>query len=244
MSSIEKTLNSLQPYVIGIRYLEGKPLVDVVFKEGWSVPEIKNIQRVKGDEGMNYYMLFSEVDNIGLDDLLEYVSGVIKINLEREKKHDLLKTKVKELQVIFKNNNLTKLMNLKFSFKDENLVPDLSDMDVDVEEEEINDVIDGPIDGPTEGPVETKESEGPIEYLDGEGKPLPLTEEELELIEEEKKAKAFLQSKHNKPNSNVKKIKNTKIELPPKPKKVPQLAGGCDCNETEACSLCIEDKDL
>jgi hypothetical protein len=33
MSNIQKTLDSLQPYVIGIRYLEGTPLVDVVFKE-------------------------------------------------------------------------------------------------------------------------------------------------------------------------------------------------------------------
>ena len=33
MSNIQKTLDSLQPYVIGIRYLEGTALVDVVFKD-------------------------------------------------------------------------------------------------------------------------------------------------------------------------------------------------------------------
>jgi hypothetical protein len=30
--NIQKTLDSLQPYVIGIRYLDGIPLVDVVLK--------------------------------------------------------------------------------------------------------------------------------------------------------------------------------------------------------------------
>ena len=81
MSNIQKTLDSLQPYVIGIRYLEGTPLVDVVFKEGWAVQEDPKIKMMKGNEEMNYYMLFSEVKGIGLDELLGFVDKTIKLNI-------------------------------------------------------------------------------------------------------------------------------------------------------------------
>ena len=94
MSNIQKTLDSLQPYVIGIRYLEGTALVDVVFKEGWTVIDDPTIKKIKGDEGLNYYMIFSESPNVGIDELLNYVSRVIKLNFEREKKHELLRVKV------------------------------------------------------------------------------------------------------------------------------------------------------
>ena len=113
-NTIQKTLDSLQPYVIGIRYLEGTVLVDAVFKEGWTVPEEPKIKTVKGDDCMIYYMLFSEVKGIGLDELLAYVSKVIKINLEREKKHELLRAKVNELKELFKRYSLEKLIGLKF----------------------------------------------------------------------------------------------------------------------------------
>jgi hypothetical protein len=56
-----------------------------VFKEGWTVIEDANIKKVKGDDGLNYYMIFSEIKGIGLDELLNYVGKVIKANLEREK---------------------------------------------------------------------------------------------------------------------------------------------------------------
>ncbi len=131
MSNIQKTLDSLQPYVIGIRYVEGTPVVDAVFKEGWSVPADNNVKMAKGDESMNYYMLFSESPNIGLDDLLAYVDKVIKLNLEREKKHELLRVKVNELKEVFKKNTLAKLTRLKFTFAEEELVGNLNDFDID-----------------------------------------------------------------------------------------------------------------
>ena len=64
---------------------------------------------------MNYFMIFSETNGIGLDELLGYVERTIKLNQEREKKHELLKAKVNELKEIFKKNSLSKLTRLKFS---------------------------------------------------------------------------------------------------------------------------------
>ena len=117
MANIQKTLDSLQPYVIGIRYVEGTPLVDAVFKEGWTIPEDNNIKRIKGNEEMNYVMIFSEVKGVGLDDLLGYVEKTIKLNQEREKKHELLRSKVNELKEMFKKYNIPQILYFNITNK-------------------------------------------------------------------------------------------------------------------------------
>ena len=253
--NIQKTLDSLQPYVIGIRYLEGTPLVDVVFKEGWNVPEDAKIKKIKGNDDMNYFMLLSEIPGVGLDELLAFVDKTIKLNIEREKKHDLLKVKFNELKEVFKKTSLDKLKNLKFTFTEEDLVPTLTEFDMDDFEEEI---IPQPL--PTEKLIpeeysiydeyeEVKITETPIEhtaYLDEDGKPIELSEDDMELLAEEARAeqnKKFLDSKNKKTDS--KKIAN-KVELPPKRKPVLETTidynSDCECGPDEACDKCIDSK--
>jgi len=129
MSKIQERLNALRPYVIGIRYLQGIQLVDAILKEGWTVPDSQLIHKEKVDGEENYYMFFSENDDIDIDDLLDYVHEVINLNIEREKKYDLLKEKVVELQKIFKDNSFTKLQRLKFTFNEPDIIPALIDME-------------------------------------------------------------------------------------------------------------------
>lgn len=245
MSNIQKTLDSLQPYVIGIRYLEGTALVDVVFKEGWSVQEQSNLKVVKGDEGMNYYMIFSETKGVGLDDLLDYVGKTIKLNLDREKKHDLLRVKVNELKEVFKKNSLTKLTRLKFTFEDEDLTPKIDEFDMEIEEIEPELMVE-----PAKIDETFKIQEPSIEnvaYVDEDGKAIEMTEEDRELIAEEARAernRQILESK--KQNSSVKKI-SSNVELPPKRKIEPvvntrQYTPECNCGEDEACDKCIDNK--
>jgi len=240
-NTIQKTLDSLQPYVIGIRYLEGTPLVDAVFKEGWNIPVEPKIKSIKGDEGLNYYMLFSEVKGVGVDELLAYVERVIQKNLEREKKHDLLRIKVDELKEVFKKNPLQKLMGLKFTFVEEDLVPKLDDFDLDIDEKPIQVV---------EEEVELEEiivpNLEPVPYLDENGKPIELSDEEREIFEEEARAernRQILEAKKQKTGATISK----KVELPPKRK--PEMAtptrnyvSTCDCGEDEACDKCIDSK--
>lgn len=249
MSNIQKTLDSLQPYVIGIRYVEGTPVVDVVFKEGWSVPSDNNVKMAKGDESMNYYMLFSDSPKIGLDDLLGYVERVIKLNLEKEKKHELLREKVNELKEIFKKTPLTKLNRLKFTFAEEELIPKLNDFDIDLDEEDeiqpmpINEESyeEEIIDQPTQAPTT------PATFLDENGNPIELTEEEREVLEEEARAERNRKAIQNKQKPKVSNKPN--IELPPrkKPEMVVTESYGndtdCDCGPNEACSKCIDSKD-
>lgn len=228
MSNIQKTLDSLQPYVIGIRYLEGTPLVDAVFKEGWTVPEDPKVKKVKGNDEMNYFMLFSEIEGIGLDELLAYVKKTIDINVEREKKHDLLREKVNELKEVFKKNSLDKLKRLKFTFNEEDLVPKLNDFDIDIddtyEEEEVTETVTPNLypenveEYATSGEekFENEIDEQQHTYLDENGNPIELSEEELEIIEEEERARKNIEYlKSKKQTEKVKNVSN-KVELPPR----------------------------
>lgn len=228
MSNIQKTLDSLQPYVIGIRYLEGTPLVDAVFKEGWTVPEDPKVKKVKGNDEMNYFMLFSEIEEIGLDELLAYVKKTIDINVEREKKHDLLREKVNELKEVFKKNSLDKLKRLKFTFNEEDLVPKLNDFDIDIddtyEEEEVTETVTPNLypenveEYATSGEekFENEIDEQQHTYLDENGNPIELSEEELEIIEEEERARKNIEYLKSKKQTEKVKNASNKVELPPR----------------------------
>lgn len=241
MSQLQKTLDSLQPYVIGIRYVEGTPVVDVVFKEGWTVPEDSLVKKAKGDESMNYYMLFSDSPKIGLDELLTYVDKTIKLNQEREKKHELLRAKVNELKELFKNNSLQKLTRLKFTFTEEDLLPSLNDFDLD--DETIEDYEEEMV---TEEAPKQIMTEQPVAYLDEDGNPIEMSEEEKELLEEERRAEQNLKILNSKKKEGSKVKFSNKVELPPKK----QLAVAsedysnydCDCGPDEACEKCIDSK--
>jgi len=253
MSNIQKTLDSLQPYVIGIRYVQGVPLVDVIYKEGWTVPEDKSIKKVKGDEGMNYYMIFSEAEGIGLDELLADVERTIKFNQEREKKHELLKVKVNELKELFKKHPLTKLNKLKFVLGEEDLVPNLNDFDVDdelddftpqpnhVAEPKVHDVIEEEIPEPT--------FTEPSTYVDENGNPIEMSDDEREMLEEEARAERNRAMMAKKKESAISKV-SKKVELPPK-RKIEMAINeqhdydtDCECGPNEACDKCIDKKDL
>lgn len=224
MSNIQKTFDALQPYVVGIRYVEGVPVVDAVFKEGWTVPQEQTIKTLKGDETLNYFMIYSEGENTGIDELLGFVGKTIKINQEREKKHELLRLKVEELKVLFKQNTLEKLTRLKFSFSDEDLIPKLNDFDLNIDEDtslveepkqqEIIIVKDPDNFDIYNGEVDDKQNQtiNHIAYLDENGNAIEYSEEELEMLEEETRAernRKYLETKNPKQNK-------VKIELPPK----------------------------
>ena len=215
---------------------------------------------IKGNDDLNYYMLLSEVPGVGLDELLAFVDRTIKLNIEREKKHDLLKVKFAELKEVFKKTSLDKLKTLKFTFTEEDMVPSLKEFEMeDFDEEEVitpqplapeeikyqeyepgveenfvngeyvEDVIDTPIDY--------------APYLDENGKPIELSEEEREILAEEaraEKARQYLESK-----GKTKKIAS-KVELPPKRKPVLEssssYSGDCECGPDEVCQVCASSK--
>jgi hypothetical protein len=213
-------------------------VVDAVFKDGWTLPESETIKKAKGNDELNYYMIFSEKEDIGVDELLDYVRMTINVNIEREKKHELLKEMVNDLKLVFKKNTLTNLRRLRFTFGEEEVVPDLSEFDLDeppTEKLEITNEI---------GLGEIKEVPVVEPLIESEPE-VPLTEEDIEILEEEKRAATFFElQKQQKLVGISKKISST-IELPPKRKQeeyTETIVADCECGPDEACEKCIETK--
>jgi hypothetical protein len=238
MANIQKTLDSLQPYVIGIRYSQGLPLVDTVFKEGWTLPESQTIKKAKGNDEMNYYMIYGETPSITIDNLLEYVGLVIKANQEKEKKQELLKIKFDEMKKLFKTLPLTKLQLLRFNFE-EVLDDEISINDVDIEinedtqpeqEEEI-----------IKPQIKIEQKQQIARLVDAEGNPELITEEDIEFEEEEARAARNREILQKKSPSVI----STKIELPPRRTQTISTEtinnySECECSENEACEKCID----
>lgn len=236
MSKIQEMLDSLQPYVVGIRYLNGIQIVDAVFKEGWNIPNSDVIKKEFVDKSQNYYMFYTEKEGSTIDDLLTYVEGIIAINIEREKKYILLKSKVEELKKLFKEKSLNELEELKFSFNKPGVMPSLSDMDnFDLKDGVVEDTVK----------KENKQIVEPTKDTQTSKK-----KNNLESIVEGLEGKLDSSVKHplgqDKP-SNLTNIKGQKIELPPKDKKivveeyeVPKVV--CKCGPGDVCPACEEEK--
>ena len=234
MANLQQTLDALQPYVIGIRYVDKVPVIDAVFKDGWTLPDSDIITKVKGNQDLNYFMIYSDKDGVGLDELLAYIDTTIKANIEREKKHELLKEKVNELKELFKRTTLLKLKRLKFAFNDEDLLPEINEFDLDDTNEPEN---------IKQEPIVTEQINVPQPPPESS---FALTEEDMEILEEEKRAENFKQMQEAKKlNGQVKKL-SSKVELPPKkvlqPNNDEYEEFDCNCGPEEACEKCIDRK--
>lgn len=239
MSTIQEKINTLQPYLSGIRYLDGLQLVDATFKDGWVIPDSKIIRKEKIEN--NYFMFFSEDKSVTIDDLLDYIGSIIELNIEREKKYELLRLKVKELQELFKEYPLSKLETLNFSFNNpvnDNDIPDFSVFDINKDTNESTPEINN-----------VHETED--EYYDED-------EDEYEKearLHEEAAIRAQQEKLMSKVGSNIKsKAKHiNNIELPPKGKAIEvevydlpesMKEGDCNCGPEEACPKCLDEKSL
>lgn len=218
MSKIQQRLDSLQPYINGIRYVQGMQIVDAMFKEGWTVPNSEVIRKELVDKEQNYYMFFSEKEGVTFDDLLDYVQNIIKINIERENKNLLFKERVKELQTIFKENSLNKLQTLKFTFSDELLTPSL--MDVGISED-----FNTSLGGETSDDVETTEEAAPVTN---------------EVFEEAKPV--MMESRTITANGQNIELPPKKVVLEDYSIPEENKLGDCSCGENEACNKCLDYK--
>jgi hypothetical protein len=226
--NIQKRIESLQPYVLQFRFLNGVSIVDAVFKNGWKVPDSQLIQAVKGEDSeSNYYMIYTEREDLGIDDVLDFIERVIEINIEREKKYELLKVKTEELKELFRKTPLSKLQDMKFVLGNEKLVPDT--MPDDFDEIKIDDVDDSTIEDLSKEEIDETIDDSSIE------------EEDKEDLDGASNVEA------NTNNPVIERVGNQEIELPPKGEKIvveeykePTVI--CKCGPDEMCPVCIEEK--
>jgi hypothetical protein len=227
MSNINKRIKELTPYVLGIRFKDTLSVVDTNFKEGWELPPSNDIGYETMASKPNYYMLYPNNEDIGVDEMLDYVGYVIKVNVEREMKIELLQVKIRELKEIFGNYSLETCKTLKFNFSD--TLNDTSD------DEDYN----IPIMSNKEG-EDKKEKEITSEINESSG------------IEEVNASKTKQDDKSDEDVrrfNQTAKVGNETFDLPPKKGdkimvedfEEPQVVCKCDPNDpNDVCPVCIE----
>lgn len=126
---IQEKLNSLRPYVTGLRFVKDLPVVDLVLKEGWNMFESDKVSYKPSSNNKNYFMVFPKDPKDSIDEVVTHVENVIEINVEKENKLVLLKAKIEELKRLFTDKSLKDLERLKFVFPDID-EPSLSDINI------------------------------------------------------------------------------------------------------------------
>lgn len=254
MSKIQNRLSELQPYVIGVRFFQGASVVDAIFNKNWHVPQSEIIvsEKVEEEDG-NHYIFLSQDERIGLDEILDYIEQIIGMNIEREKKHELLKVKAKELQDIFRKNPLSSLVNMKFVLGGEKLVEEMKDDPEDVVESIINQPLT--VEKSQVQPQPQAQPQPQVQPQDnlrrapnGEIIP-PLTPEDKGDLKDDFQ-KFDLTNKIGEDEVITKNVRGKNVDLPPKkteksvelleieePQKII-----CKCNPDEVCPACEEEK--
>lgn len=140
---IQEKLNSLRPYVTGIRFVKDLPVVDLVIKEGWNMFETDNVSYKPSSNNKNYFMVFPKNPKDNIDIVVTHVENIINVNIENENKLSLLKVKIEELKRLFGDKKLTDLEKLKFVF-DEITPPTLDDININPKSRHIKNGIELP----------------------------------------------------------------------------------------------------
>lgn len=261
MSDLQKAFQNLQPHLVGIRYIESIPIIDVKIKKDWTIPKQPNIliTPIEGTPGQ--YMLHPSIDGVGLDELLQFLETVINANVEKEKKVELFKQKVNELKLLFNDTPLVELQTLKFSFdsySEEDIetfeptlrvTPRIEPTTVGVIGKETPQPLPQPV--ITERPVVEPNivvynpNDSTVSDYVPDTNP-ELSEEEREILAEEERHKNFKVWKESQAGQPKKtKTANSKIELPPR-KTIADviMVPDCECGPDEFCTKCADSKSL
>ena len=140
---IQEKLNSLRPYVTGIRFVKDLPVVDLVIKEGWNMFETDNVSYKPSSNNKNYFMVYPKNPKENIDIVVTHVENVININIENENKLTLLKVKIEELKRLFGDKTLKQLESLKFVF-DDIIDPTLEDININSKSRHIKNGVEPP----------------------------------------------------------------------------------------------------
>tara|TARA_R110000824_G_scaffold393718_1_gene593024 strand:- start:580 stop:1080 length:501 start_codon:yes stop_codon:yes gene_type:complete len=126
---VQEKLNSLRPYVTGLRFVKNLPVVDVILKEGWNIFESDSVTYKSSTNQSNYFMVFPKNPEDSIDSVISHVEYIIEVNIEKENKLTLLKAKIEELKTLFTNKSLEELEKLKFII-DQVQEPTLNDIPI------------------------------------------------------------------------------------------------------------------
>lgn len=123
MISIDDVFKEYSGYVFSFEYDPNAQikLMKCYFKPDWEIKQDNVI--VKKKDGLTY--LITKDPNVSFNDLLNNISNIINLNIEREEKIKLLAEKKKQLEDLFNNTSLDELSKLDFNFGKSDDIPNI-----------------------------------------------------------------------------------------------------------------------
>lgn len=113
--TLEDRLRNLADYDISFEIKQGYYHISVLFDESWVVLDSDNeFIYVEKRNGLYHYI--ASVDSVSIDEIFSVVDSTIEYNKDLEKKLELFKLRVAELQDIFTNESFEVLETLEFKY--------------------------------------------------------------------------------------------------------------------------------
>ena len=111
-------VDKVPKYLKSVRILKNYVSFDMLLPESWSILKSPQVVEVIKTDDNRVISFVCENKTEYIDTLEKYLDGVVKVNVEKEEKERLFKTKVMELKNIFENEKLENLKGLKFDVEE------------------------------------------------------------------------------------------------------------------------------
>jgi hypothetical protein len=126
--SFYQQISQFSDYLHSIRKLEEYLSFDIMFPVKWGIPksivdEGQLIPFSTGDENTKGFSFVSSINEKEINELINKVLKIIKINKDREIKDKLFKETIEKLKNTFEKNDLEKLKKLYFDFESDMQTP-------------------------------------------------------------------------------------------------------------------------
>ena len=115
MMNLQDIMVKLAEYSVGCRIMDGYFLINITYNENWNVipPENDKIEFAQKN-GVSYYMAM--INEVSFEEVFNSIKETIDYNIDLQKKVNLFKAKVDELQEIFAKEDLETLRTVTFEY--------------------------------------------------------------------------------------------------------------------------------
>lgn len=115
LMNLQDIMVKLAEYSVGCRIMDGYFLINITYKDNWNVipPENDKIEFAQKN-GVSYYMAM--INEVSFDEVFNSIKETIDYNIDLQKKVNLFKDKVDELQEIFAKEDLETLRTIRFIY--------------------------------------------------------------------------------------------------------------------------------
>jgi len=116
MMDLRERIRNILDYFLFMNVNEEAFYILVKFPSKWVVPTdaSDSVKIMKGDNAKDTYYFFTDFNN-GYEPLFDTVDEIIRQNREIEEKYKLFNSKLSELKLLFENEDLSVLENMKFN---------------------------------------------------------------------------------------------------------------------------------